>query len=452
MITVMKELPATLLLRPTGMDTLATGLWTQTGSGSYAAAAPYAATLVLLAALPTGLLAVVSGRRRRPDDGAPAPRRPGSRTSARRGSAGAGRAVSRLLVAGIHQSYDATPVLRGVDLDLPSGLIAGVLGPSGCGKTTLLRVIAGFERASAGTVRVGDDLLTGPGVHWPPERRRVTVVPQEGALFPHLDVAANVTFGLSRASRSARRADELLELVGLAGFGRRHPHELSGGQQQRVALARALAPQPRLVLLDEPFSALDAGLRASVRHDVREALHATGATAVLVTHDQEEALSTADLVAVMHEGRVLDAGSPERVYRDPASLRVAELVGEVVSLAGSASNGVVETVLGRLPLSSNGNGSPFSGPGTVVLRPEQVHLGAAEDAAGTGAVSGTVLGTHFYGHDATVEVRVGAGDDAVVVVSRTQGPMPTGEVATVRVDGPVRFFPATAAAEPHVAP
>ncbi len=355
--------------------------------------------------------------------------------------------MSRLLVEGVHQSYGSTTVLRGVDLDLPSGLIAAVLGPSGCGKTTLLRVIAGFERVSAGTVRVGDDLLSGPSVHWPPERRRVTVVPQEGALFPHLDVAANVTFGLPRAARSARRADELLELVGLAGFARRHPHELSGGQQQRVALARALAPEPRLVLLDEPFSALDAGLRASVRHDVREALHATGATAVLVTHDQEEALSTADLVAVMYEGTMLDAGTPERVYRWPASARVASLVGEVVALEGTAADGVVETVLGRLALSTNGSGGTDpaqTGRGTAVLRPEQVHLGdPAPQGGATGArtaVSGTVLGTHFYGHDATVEVRVGKGDSATVLVSRTQGPLPTGTIVSVSVEGPVGFF------------
>ena len=203
---------------------------------------------------------------------------------------------------------------------MPSGSLAAVLGPSGCGKTTLLRIIAGFLRADAGTVTVGGRTLSGPGVHLPPERRRIGIVPQEGALFPHLSVARNISFGLTGLDRArSRRTEEMLGLVGLAGYGDRMPHELSGGQQQRIALARALAPEPQLVLLDEPFNALDSALRAGVRADVRAALRATGATAVLVTHDQQDAF-TADLVAVVRDGRVAQCDTPQELYRHPADL------------------------------------------------------------------------------------------------------------------------------------
>ncbi|MET0711925.1 MAG: ABC transporter ATP-binding protein, partial [Jiangellaceae bacterium] len=201
--------------------------------------------------------------------------------------------MSELVVRGLEKSFGSVRVLDELDLVVPAGRLAAVLGPSGCGKTTLLRVIAGFESADRGTVVLHGAQVAGPGVHVPPERRRVGVVPQEGALFPHLTVAGNVGFGLTRAERRAGRIGELLDLVGLGGFGHRMPYELSGGQQQRIALARALAPEPALVLLDEPFNALDTGLRAAIREDVRSALRAAGATAVLVTHDQEEALSMA---------------------------------------------------------------------------------------------------------------------------------------------------------------
>lgn len=223
--------------------------------------------------------------------------------------------MNDLHVQGLTKAYGpAAPVLRGLDLDVPGGALAAVLGPSGCGKTTLLRIVAGFLHADTGTVTVGGRELTGPAVHLPPERRRIGIVPQEGALFPHLSVARNVAFGLTGLERAERRrrTEDMLDLVGLAGYGDRMPHELSGGQQQRVALARALAPRPQLVLLDEPFNALDSALRAGVRTDVRAALRATGATAVLVTHDQQEALSTADLVAVVRQGRVAQCDTPRR--------------------------------------------------------------------------------------------------------------------------------------------
>ena len=343
--------------------------------------------------------------------------------------------MSRLEVRGITKSFDGQPVLRGVDLDVPAGAFAAVLGPSGCGKTTLLRVVAGFEHADAGTVTLGGTDVTAPGLHLPPEKRRVAVVPQEGALFPHLTVGQNVAFGLpSRAARRGTRVSELLELVGLRGFDRRMPAELSGGQQQRVALARALGPQPHVVLLDEPFSALDAALRASVRADVRAALRAAGATALLVTHDQEEALSTADLVAVMRDGVVVQAGTPQEVYRFPRDVGVARFVGEAVVIPATVRGGVVWTPLGHLPLT----GPARDGVGTAVLRPEQVHL----VPVGQG-LPARVVDTSFYGHDASIRLEVRCpGDVDLPVLCRTQGELPTGDVVGVQIVGPVTWYPA----------
>jgi iron(III) transport system ATP-binding protein len=342
--------------------------------------------------------------------------------------------MSDVQVRGVTKAFDGQPVLRGVDLDVPSGTLAAVLGPSGCGKTTLLRVLAGFERADAGTVTIGGTVVTAPRTHVAPERRRVAVVPQEGALFPHLTVAANVAFGLRRGSARDARVGELLDLVGLGGYGQRMPAELSGGQQQRVALARALGPEPHVVLLDEPFSALDAALRASVRADVRAALHAAGATAVLVTHDQEEALSTADVVAVMRDGVVVQAGSPQDVYRAPMDVGVARFVGEAVVVPATVRDGVAWTPLGHLPLSE----PAADGRGTVVLRPEQVHLVAEHEG-----LSARVVDTSFYGHDASVRLDVTCpGEVHLSVACRTQGDLPTGDTVGVRIVGPVIWFAA----------
>jgi spermidine/putrescine transport system ATP-binding protein len=220
-------------------------------------------------------------------------------------------------------------VLTGVDLDVEPGRLVALVGPSGCGKTTLLRLVAGFDRVDAGTVEVDGHVVAGPGVHLPPERRRIGVVPQEGAVFPHLSVRANVAFGLARPQRRAGRVEQMLALVGLDAHADRMPHELSGGQLQRVALARALAPGPSVVLLDEPFAALDTGLRAAVRAEVRRVVRAAGATVLLVTHDQEEALSMSDRVVVMRDGDIEQIGSPRDVYERPRNLFVARFVGEI---------------------------------------------------------------------------------------------------------------------------
>ena len=336
-----------------------------------------------------------------------------------------------LSVRGLSKAFDA-PVLDGLDLDVAVGSLVALLGPSGCGKTTLLRLVAGFERADAGTVEVGGQLVEGPGCHLQPERRRVGIVPQEGALFPHLSVHANVAFGLARAERRGTRPDEVLELVGLSGLGRRMPHELSGGQQQRVALARALAPGPSLVLLDEPFSALDAGLRATVRAEVRASLQAAGASAVLVTHDQQEALSVADVVAVVRDGRVVQAGDPWSVYAHPADLGVATFVGETIVLPGTCLDGAVTCPLGALQTDSTA-----AGPVSVVVRPEQLEF----EPADLPWVAAVVSHRQFYGHDALLRLDLGGG---VTATARTPGhPLPQiGATVKVGVRGAVVVFPA----------
>ncbi|HEX5016101.1 MAG TPA: ABC transporter ATP-binding protein [Actinomycetes bacterium] len=336
--------------------------------------------------------------------------------------------MTDVVIEGVTKRFGAVVALDDVTLAVPDGTLTAILGPSGCGKTTLLRVVAGFERPDSGRVRLGDRQVAGSGsAEVPPERRRVGLVPQESALFPHLDVAGNVGFGLPRKQRQTRVRD-LLELVGLPGFERRRPHELSGGEQARVALARALAPKPEVVLLDEPFAALDAALRAEIRDDVRQVLQATAATGVLVTHDQEEALSMADHVAVMRRGRVIQMATPVDVYGSPVDLEVAQFVGDGVSFAVVARDGVASTPLGELRLR---NGA--SGPGVVLVRPEQLRLAAA---GATGEVSNVV----FYGHDAVVQVVMPEGD---MVSVRVTAPVEVqaGDVVRLSVTGAAHFYP-----------
>jgi iron(III) transport system ATP-binding protein len=278
--------------------------------------------------------------------------------------------VTALEVRGLSRSYGGHPALADADVTVEEGSITVVLGPSGSGKTTLLRLVAGFERPDAGTVTVGGQLVAGPGRLVPPERRRVAIVPQEGALFPHLSVAANIAFGLHRGPDRSARVTECLELVGLAGYERRRPDQLSGGQQQRVALARALAPHPSLILLDEPFSALDAAMRPQVRADVVAALRADGATAVVVTHDRDEALALADQVVVMIDGRIEQAADPVTLYRSPANSRVAEFIGRGEVVRGVRDGDVVRTPSGELPVDPASRTS--DGEVDVVVRPEPV--------------------------------------------------------------------------------
>lgn len=327
-----------------------------------------------------------------------------------------------LSVRGVVKAFGAHRVLVGADLDVAHGSVTALLGPSGTGKTTLLRIVAGFDDADAGTVTL-DGIVVATGRRGvPAERRRVGYVPQEGALFPHLSVADNVGFGLPRGSNG--RVDDCLELVGLPGMGQRRPHELSGGQQQRVALARALAPAPPLVVLDEPFSSLDAGLRARVRDEVIDAVRAAGVAALLVTHDQQEALAVADQVAVLLDGRVAQAGPPDELYLRPRSLAVATFVGEGIVLDVDADGG---SALGRLTVDG-----PC--PGTAVVRPEQLRVERA--AEGPAAVTRTT----FLGPETLVGLRLADGRDVTARVHGRRTPV-VGDRVCVCVDGPVVSFP-----------
>ncbi len=286
-------------------------------------------------------------------------------------------AAPALSVRAVAKSFGSVPVLRGVDLDVAAGSVTAVLGPSGCGKTTLLRLIAGFQRPDAGTIELAGRRVSGARVHTPAEARALGYVAQEGALFPHLTVARNITFGLPRRRRGDRGiVRDLLDLVSLdPTLADRYPHQLSGGQQQRVALARTLAPQPELVLLDEPFSALDTALRAETRSAVAAALSAAGVTAILVTHDQSEALSFADRVCVMNAGMFTQVGSPREVYRWPVDLRTAAFLGDTCVVPAEVVGDCATGPLGTVPIRRR-PGDPTAGPVLLMLRPEQLRVSA----------------------------------------------------------------------------
>ena len=346
--------------------------------------------------------------------------------------------MSALTMTGVSRSFPptgsgqaATRAVDDVSLHVPHGSLTAVLGPSGCGKTTLLRLIAGFLVPDSGTIAFDDRVVAGAGRPVPPQERHVGYVPQEGALFPHLDVAANIGFGLPRGERSGARIDEMLDLVELPrGFRGRAPHELSGGQQQRVALARALAPRPTVVLLDEPFSSLDASLRESTGRAVARALRAAHATGLLVTHDQSEALSLADQVAVLREGRLIQAGSPADVYLAPHDPELARFVGGATSLPGRAGEGRAATcALGAVTLTHPASADDL----LLVIRPDQVVLDE-------GGVEAHVDEVSFYGHDAAIRLTVAG----AALVARVTGPSAPAAGQTVRVGvrGAVHAYPA----------
>jgi iron(III) transport system ATP-binding protein len=316
-------------------------------------------------------------------------------------------------------------VLRGVELVVPEGTITAVLGPSGCGKTTLLRIIAGFTALDAGSVVLDGVVLDGENRAVPPERRHVGIVPQEGALFPHLSVADNIGFGLRRDPSRRATVNKWLDRLGLAGRETARPHELSGGQQQRVALARALAAEPKLVLLDEPFSSLDAALRGKVREEIASVLRENGVTALLVTHDQQEALSISDRVAVMLDGKIAQAGTPTEVYRGPVSMAVAEFVGDLNVIPGELRNGFAHTALGCHGVV----GIATPGRGQITCRPEQITVHVPGDGA-------TVVEAKFFGADTVLRLRI---DDGTFVVARSPPEIlpKIGTRVDVSIEGPV---------------
>ncbi|MAG17222.1 MAG: iron ABC transporter ATP-binding protein [Phycisphaerae bacterium] len=310
----------------------------------------------------------------------------------------------------------SSSVVDGLSFSVAKGEIFVLVGPSGCGKTTTLRLIAGFERADDGYVSLNGRVLEGPGVHVPPEKRGIGLVFQDYALMPHLDVLRNVMFGVRGVPRARRRAiaTEVLWMLGMAGKERSKPHDLSGGEQQRVALARALAPWPQLILLDEPFSNLDAELRASTRTEIRDLIRKTGKSAVLVTHDQEEALSIADRIAVMPNGHIDQTGAPEAVYSHPRSAFTAQFLGRTNLLSAVATGALGDTPLGRVELDRTADGNVV-----VSIRPEHIKMKSlnpdsdSDDRFEGDGVSGRILSREFKGHDQTYRVRVGEQDVTV---------------------------------------
>ncbi|HYG92503.1 MAG TPA: ABC transporter ATP-binding protein [Nocardioides sp.] len=343
-----------------------------------------------------------------------------------------------LEVRSLQAGYGPTKVLRGIDLIVQDGVTA-ILGPSGCGKTTLLRAVAGFVTPSAGSIAVAGSEVVGGRRQVPARSRGLGYVPQHGALFPHLSVARNVAFGLPRSQRrDAGLVREVLELVELSpSLAGRYPHELSGGQQQRVALARALAPRPTVVLLDEPFSSLDASLREDTGRAVVRALRAAGAAAILVTHDQGEALSLADQVAVMMEGTFLQVATPAEIYLAPAEPRVASFLGHASLLRGRAGpGGTATSALGPVRL----RGAVEPGPVLLAVRAEQVQV-RPEPADGA---AGEVIDASFYGHDATIRVRLDSGEGLSARTPATAVPV-AGDRVRICLVGEVVAFPAPAA-------
>lgn len=339
-------------------------------------------------------------------------------------------------ISALDKNFGVNRILHGINLTMPKGMMAAILGASGSGKTTLLRLIAGFLQPDGGEIRLDERLLASATHNLRPEQRGIGYVAQEGALFPHLTVAQNISFGLPRAERqNIERIEQLLAMVGLPrDYQSRPPQALSGGEQQRVALARALAPAPKLILLDEPFSALDAGLRAETRLAVAKALKAANATVILVTHDQDEALSMGQMVGVMQQNRLVQWAEPKTLYCCPASPQVARFVGAAVFVPAIADGQTASCALGTLALLS-----PFTGHGPVqlMIRPEQIRLSAVAQG-----IKAQIIETAYYGHDATVTLRLCQGD-APMLVARVPGyerPDVGGEVV-ITIEGPVMAYP-----------
>ncbi len=347
-----------------------------------------------------------------------------------------------LSVVGLTKSFGGQAVLRGVDVTVTEGSFTAILGSSGSGKTTLLRIIAGFDRPDSGEVRLGAQVVDDSSHRFVPcEKRRIGYVPQEGALFPHLNVGRNVAFGLGREHHRGNRGNRGNRADRIH---RRYPHQLSGGQQQRVALARALAADPEIVLLDEPFSSLDASLRASVRADVHDVLRKAGTTAILVTHDQDEALSMADQVAVLRSGVIAQIDTPTGLYGTPRDAALAQFMGEANLIEGTLAAAGVETPLGRLEtITSETTTSGSGSPAWVMVRPEQLVIGPVDPPGpGSAGVNGIVQSYEYFGHDAVVRVRPELAALPLLIVRITGGePVAPGTRVSLQVRGAVVAWP-----------
>jgi iron(III) transport system ATP-binding protein len=342
--------------------------------------------------------------------------------------------MTSLEVSHLEVRFGDRKVISDLSFSLQSGEIASLLGPSGCGKTTLLRAIAGLLTPSQGTIRLGTQLIGLSSLSLAPHKRSTGYVPQQGALFPHLNVARNISFGVDRKKMSASQIKsltfEMLALIGMPGYEEAMPSELSGGQQTRVALARALAIQPKMVLLDEPFSALDAHLRNELRADVIALLRNQGATAILVTHDREEALVASDKVILMRDGAIAQFGSPEDVYENPTSPEIAVSTGDAMILpAQQSADGLVSHLL----VKRAANFIPKL-DGYVVIRPEEVLV------SNHGGIDATLISLDYFGHDAMLTFSLSGSDDLIKVRVAGHSGYSVGENLTISHQGPTRFF------------
>ncbi|HEZ6248839.1 heme ABC transporter ATP-binding protein FbpC [Neisseria meningitidis] len=347
--------------------------------------------------------------------------------------------TAALHIGHLSKSFQNTPVLNDISLSLDPGEILFIVGASGCGKTTLLRCLAGFEQPDFGEISLSGRTIFSKNTNLPVRERRLGYVVQEGVLFPHLTVYRNTAYGLGngkgKTAQERQRIEAMLELTGISELAGRYPHELSGGQQQRVALARALAPDPELILLDEPFSALDEQLRRQIREDMIAALRANGKSAVFVSHDREEALQYADRIAVMKQGRILQTASPHELYRQPADLDAALFIGEgIVFPAALNADGTADCGLGRLPVQS---GAPAGTRGTLLIRPEQFSL--HPHSAPTASIHSVVLKTTPKARHTEISLRVG---QTVLTLNLPSAPtLSDGISAVLHLDGPALFFP-----------